>query len=209
MEEALHAKKAFRKQQEKHAQFYDKLKVSEIPAAETFSAKKKSVLVESLLQKFPEARTPKGTKAKKVASSKCGIKRKSLTIATPFEFQTDKRIKRDEDAEGEYHEPYEPLWAIVKKSFTLREDVEMSNTPKLPRQLTQPKSPAFELKKRFTFKENLDTQNIEEPEQTTFKARPINPALFKKQASLPQVARRSATEFEEFNLSRPKSRDVS
>lgn len=41
-------------------------------------------------------------------------KRRALTISTPFELQTMKRVKLDvEDSQNANKEEYEPLWAQI------------------------------------------------------------------------------------------------
>ena len=115
MDDALKAKKALRKQQEKFANFYEQTKqaIHDSHGDQPQSTKKK-LLVEALLAKYPEARSQ--VSSAKKTDVKVGSKRKALTKSLPFEFQTEKRIKKELEElidDNSEHQPYEPLWKIV------------------------------------------------------------------------------------------------
>ena len=93
-------------------------------------------------------------KAKKALIVRERIKRhqrKTLTVSTPFELRTQKRMRVEiEGEQTEKQEQYEPLWAQIQKSFRLREsEGEGDKQREVVRGLTKPKSPVFHTEKRM------------------------------------------------------------
>lgn len=99
-------------------------------------------------------------KAKKALIVKERIKRhqrKTLTVSTPFELRTQKRMRMEIEGEQiEKQEQYEPLWAQIQKNFQLRESKEGEEKQReTVRELTKPKSPVFHTEKRMKLKDDF------------------------------------------------------
>jgi len=78
--------------------------------------KKKVSYVKSLIEKsklLAQSSTDAAMSQSNVKKSKLGKRtyKKTLTVATPFELKTQKRVRLDISNEGEEErKPYEPLW---------------------------------------------------------------------------------------------------
>ena len=83
-------------------------------------------------------------------------KKKTLTIFTPFELRTSKRIRVEAEQMSTKAEcSYEPLWLQIQKSFKLRDTTNNhSDQYQLERSLTRPKSPTLHTNQRSKLKDD-------------------------------------------------------
>lgn len=148
LEHINNQKKVALKRKDKRNKLYNKIMKEQDSNYPHTVTKKKVSYVKSMIEKSRrisqdtnlQASLLKGTLGKRRRQNK-----KTLTVFTPFEFKTQKRVRLDQDMlPEETAQPYEPLSVQLAKSFKLRDDTNTDHLSKTQsRILTRPKSPTF------------------------------------------------------------------